>query len=85
MLLYPNKQVGTMGAIASMRMKWLREGVEDYEYVQILKERGLGNKALSITRTVARDWKTWTHDPIALEKARYQLAQEIIKANRRTK
>jgi hypothetical protein len=65
-------------------MKWLREGVEDYEYVQILKERGLGNKALSITRSVARDWKNWTRDPKALENARYHLAQEIIKSNRRT-
>jgi hypothetical protein len=84
MLMYPNKQVGTQGAVASMRMKWLRKGVEDYEYVQILKERGLGNKALSITRSVARDWKNWTRDPKALENARYHLAQEIIKSNRRT-
>jgi hypothetical protein len=28
------------GLVASMRMKWLRDGVEDYDYVEMLKELG---------------------------------------------
>lgn len=40
MLFYPGNEVGTKGAVPSMRLKWLREGIEDYEYIQILKEHG---------------------------------------------
>ena len=36
MLVYPGQPVGVKGVVASMRLKWLRDGVEDYDYVQIL-------------------------------------------------
>ena len=32
MLVYPGQQVGVKGVVASMRLKWLRDGVEDYDY-----------------------------------------------------
>ena len=34
MLVYPGQPVGVKGVVASMRLKWLRDGVEDYDYVQ---------------------------------------------------
>ena len=35
MLVYPGKPVGVTGVVPSMRLKWLRDGVKDYEYIEI--------------------------------------------------
>jgi hypothetical protein len=77
MLVYPGKQVGIQGIVPSMRLKWLRDGVEDYEYMQILKKLGRGSWALNIGRTVGKDWRNWTRDTNMLESVRSQLGAEI--------
>ncbi|ACC80083.1 DUF4091 domain-containing protein [Nostoc punctiforme] len=79
MLVYPGKQVGLQGVIPSMRLKWLRDGVEDYEYMEIIKKLGSGTWALNIGRTVGKDWKNWTRDTNVLESVRSQLGAEIDK------
>ncbi|MFH1018702.1 MAG: glycoside hydrolase domain-containing protein [Pseudomonadota bacterium] len=76
-LVYPGTQVGIPGVAPSIRLKWLRDGVDDYDYIQILKERGQSDFALNVARTVGQDWHTWTRDPVALESARQELGQEI--------
>jgi hypothetical protein len=76
-LVYPGKQVGVAGVVASMRLKWLRDGVEDYDYVQILKNLGQGDLALQIARSVGSDWTNWTRDPAAIETARKKLGETI--------
>ena len=80
MLLYPGDKVGLTGAVASIRLKWLREGVEDYEYIQILKSLGREDLAKNIVRSVAQDWYRWNKDPRVLEQARQKLAQAILEA-----
>jgi glycosyl hydrolase family 123 len=77
MLVYPGQQVGVKGVVASMRMKWLRDGVEDYDYVQMLKELGKGEEAMRITRSVGPDWTNWTRDAGTIESARKKLGQMI--------
>ncbi len=77
MLVYPGQQVGVKGVVASMRMKWLRDGVEDYDYVQILKELGKGDEAMQIARSVGPDWTNWTRDANAIESARKKLGETI--------
>lgn len=77
MLVYPGQQVGVKGVVASMRMKWLRDGVEDYDYVQILKELGKGDAAMQTARTVGPDWTNWTRDGNAIETARKKLGETI--------
>jgi hypothetical protein len=77
MLVYPGQQVGVKGVVASMRLKWLRDGVEDYEYIQILKNLGKEDVALQIARSVGADWTHWTRDAGAIESARQQLGQAI--------
>ena len=67
MLVYPGQQVGVKGVVASMRMKWLRDGVEDYDYVQILKDLGKADLAMQIAHSVGADWTNWTRDAGALE------------------
>jgi hypothetical protein len=77
MLVYPGQAVGVKGVVASMRLKWLRDGVEDYDYLQILKELGKGDLAMQIARSVGPDWTNWTRDPNAIEAARLKLGEAI--------
>lgn len=77
MLVYPGEPVGVKGVVASMRLKWLRDGVEDYDYLQILKELGKGDFAMEIARSVGPDWTNWTRDPQAIEAARRKMGDAI--------
>jgi hypothetical protein len=77
MLVYPGQPVGVKGVVASMRLKWLRDGVEDYDYVQILKELGKVDLAMQISRSVGPDWTNWTRDSGAIEAARQKLGETI--------
>jgi hypothetical protein len=77
MLVYPGQPVGVKGVVASMRLKWLRDGVEDYDYVQILKDLGKTELAMQISRSVGPDWTNWTRDSGAIETARLKLGEAI--------
>jgi hypothetical protein len=77
MLVYPGSAVGIQGVAPSMRLKWLRDGVEDYEYVELLKKQGYGAWALQVAANVGPDWTNWTRDPVALELARTELGQQL--------
>jgi hypothetical protein len=77
MLVYPGQPVGVKGVVASMRLKWLRDGVEDYDYIKILKDLGKTELAMEITRSVGADWTTWTRDSRAVETARLKLGEAI--------
>jgi len=58
-------------------LKYIRDGVDDYEYINILKNLGWGSWALGVARTVGPDWRNWTRDTNALESARQQLGNQI--------
>jgi hypothetical protein len=81
MLVYPGADVGISGVAPSMRLKWLRDGVEDYEYLQILKQLGLGEKAMGKAARAARSWSDWTKDPAALEQSRRELGDMLAAVN----
>ena len=86
MLVYPGQQVGVQGVVASMRLKWLRDGVEDYDYVQILKNLGREDLAIKIARSVGPDWTNWTRNHATLYAARQELGETINQImNARTK
>ncbi|MGL4611062.1 MAG: glycoside hydrolase domain-containing protein [Trueperaceae bacterium] len=78
MLLYPGDAVGIDGVVPSIRLKWLRDGVEDYEYGQLLNDASKEDALQSIVMSVARDWYHWTRDVSVLETAREQLARAIL-------
>ncbi len=77
MLVYPGQQVGLSSVVPSMRLKWLRDGIEDYEYVQMLKDLGNPDLAMQIARAVGPDWSNWTRDANAILSARRQLGEAI--------
>ena len=76
-LIYPGGPAGLKGVAPSMRLKYLRDGVQDYDYVQILKNCGHGGWALSESRKVGPDWSNWTRSSALLESVRVQLGNKI--------
>jgi hypothetical protein len=80
-LVYPGMPAGLKGVAPSMRLKYLRDGVEDYEYVQLLKNCGQGTFALAEARKVGPDWTNWTRDASLLESVREQLGDQIAASN----
>ncbi|MEA5571817.1 DUF4091 domain-containing protein [Calothrix sp. UHCC 0171] len=85
MLVYPGEQVGVKGIVPSMRLKWLREGVEDYEYVEIMKRLGQEKSALLLSKSVGRDWRNWTQKPQVILSVRNRLAKGIERIKTTTK
>lgn len=80
--VYPGDDVGLPDQIVSgVRLKLFREGSEDYEYIQILKDLGQEEFALDIARTVAVDLLNWTQDKDVLYAARILLGERIHRLN----
>lgn len=75
--IYPGDQVGIKGVAPGMRLKWIREGIEDYEYIEILKSLGRRSFALNIAKQVGPDWQNWTRNTDELYSARRKLGGEI--------
>lgn len=76
-LVYPGAEVGSEAFVPSLRLKWIRKSIEDFEYVEILKKLNRRDWALALVKTVAADWTHWSQDPEAVESVRHQLGAEI--------
>jgi hypothetical protein len=81
LLVYPGGPAGLKGVAPSMRLKYLRDGVEDYEYLQLLKNCGQAAFALAEAQRVGPDWTHWTRDETLLESVREQLGSQIAASN----
>jgi len=80
-LFYPGNDAGIDGPIASIRLKNLRDGMEDYEYFAILDARGVSDQVDAIVREAVPTWGTWNQDPAHLEALRRKLAEAILAIN----
>jgi hypothetical protein len=79
MLVYPGAEVGIESVVPSMRLNWIRKGVEDYEYVAILNRMGRGQWAYARISRAAKDWHNWTEDIAVIESVRRELGEEITR------
>lgn len=61
----------------TIRLKWLRDGVDTYDYLSLLKDRGQKAFADQVTASVAPDFRNWSRDPAAIEAARRQLGDKL--------
>jgi hypothetical protein len=77
MFFYPGDRVGLDQVVPSIRLKRLREGMEDYEYTEILKNLGYQDWAMSIVYDVGKNWKDWTKDINTLDCSRKKLGEKI--------
>ncbi len=77
-LVYPGRAVGYDGIAPSLRLKALRDGIEDYEYLAILERAGRADEAQKLILPLATSWFQWQKDPAAYETARAALAKMIL-------
>ena len=77
MFFYPGDKVGLNRVVPSIRLKRLREGMEDYEYTELLKNMGDEEWAMNIVRGVGKNWLHWTKKPDTLYQARQLLGDKI--------
>ena len=75
--LYPPGPIGSTESAPGLRLKAIRDGIQDYEYAQILKSLGQSAFTSSVVQPIATSWTIWTHDPSALEAVRQQLGQQL--------
>ncbi len=76
-IVYPGRACGYEGIAPSLRLKALRDAIEDYEYFSILERAGRAKEAEAVIRPLAESWFDWETDPAAYEKARARLAEMI--------
>jgi len=80
-MVYPGATIGIEGGVApSIRLKWLRDGVDDFDYIEMLKRSGRGEWALSVARRIGPDWRDWKKSTaLSLEQARIELGEALSK------
>ena len=64
-------------AAPGIRLKSIRDGIQDYEYAQILRNLGQDAFVNSTIQPLATSWTNWKNDPNAMESARIQLGQML--------
>lgn len=79
-LVYPGRAVGYEGIAPSLRLKALRDGIEDYELLAILERLGRRGEAEGIVLPLAPSWFEWNPNPADYQAARSRLAQQILAA-----
>jgi len=73
--LYPPGPIASTESAPGIRLKAIRDGIQDYEYAQMLKNLGQISVVHTTLLPIATSWSNWNHDPNALENARTQLGQ----------
>lgn len=81
-LVYPARAAGCDGIAPSLRLKALRDSIEDYEYLAILERAGRTAEAEKLVLPLAESFFRWAPDPKAYDEARANLAQQILAPKR---
>ncbi|OGD21668.1 MAG: hypothetical protein A2W03_17175 [Candidatus Aminicenantes bacterium RBG_16_63_16] len=76
-LVYPARVVGFDGIVPGIRLKALRDAIEDYEYLAVAERQGKADEARQIVRSLTTSFFEWERDPAAYELARAELAELI--------
>jgi hypothetical protein len=82
-LVYPARAVGYDGIVPTIRLKALRDAIEDYEYLAILERQGKVGEAEKIVRPLAVSFFEWEKNPGVYETARVKLAELILAGPRK--
>jgi len=82
-LMYPGVPCGIDGPVPSIRLKTLRDAMEDWEYFAILEKLAGRAEVNRIVSSVAPHWWATSEVPAAIEAAREALANEIIKLEKK--
>jgi hypothetical protein len=83
-LIYPGKDAGFEAPVPTIRLKNIREGMEDYEYFALLEKATGRQVAEEEVLGVTRSWWDWEREPDALFAARERIAQKLLSSARRS-
>jgi len=75
--LYPPGPIASSESAPGIRLKAIRDGIQDYEYAQILANLSQLSFLDPVVLPIATSWTNWTHNSTALEAARLQLGQQL--------
>ena len=75
--LYPPGPIASTESAPGIRLKAIRDGIQDYEYARMLSRMGQNTFVNSALRPIASSWTRWSHNPKALEDVREQLGLHL--------
>jgi len=78
LLLYPGIRYGVHGPIGSIRIEYIRDGIEDYEYLMMATELCGAEAVETVLRKVTTDITHYTDDAKVIEAAKAELAAMIM-------
>jgi len=81
LLAYPARDAGFDGIVASMRLKALRDGLEDFDYFA-LRPPESREQVFALMDPVATSWYKWSNDPEQYYEARRKIAERIVTAEK---
>jgi len=98
-LLYPGTPFALAHPVASMRMKWLRRGMQDLAYLELLRRNGREHVGRTVMDSLspyalseANDSRYgdprrigWVREPDLWEMARHLMADELVRAIAKTR
>lgn len=67
----------------SVRLENIRDGIEDYEYLWLLRERNPRSPLLTVGEDISRDFTHFTKDPQVIAARRLAIARELERAGKR--
>lgn len=85
MFIYPGRRAehGFDGPVASLRLKWLRDSVDDYDYLVLLANLAGRGAVDKLANKVGTRWNVWNKDPQVLLKQRIRIGKKIEKLTRK--
>jgi hypothetical protein len=78
-LMYPGVPCGIDGPVSSIRLKNIRDSMEDWEYFALLADLAGKDEVNRLVARVAPNWWGASEDPSAIEAVRESLASEIVR------
>lgn len=76
-LLYPGRKARYPGPLPSLRLKLIRQGLQDYDYIVMAASRAGAKKVRAIVDSQVKSWAEYQKDPVKLEAAKARLAKLI--------
>ena len=75
--VYPPGPIASSEPAPGIRLKAIRDGIQDYEYAQLLKNQGQASYVDFVLKPIAASWTKWSHDPGDLANVRQKFGQQL--------
>jgi hypothetical protein len=75
--LYPPGPIGSTEPAPGIRLKAIRDGIQDYEYAQLLNHQGQASYLEFVLKPIAASWTRWSHDRGDIESVREKFGQQL--------